>query len=78
MKDSLNYSLRLSVPLNKKDKIPGKDVILKADRRLFANNGLVATGRNLDMREVLKHPSGRYFGHCLIVIALSRKQTNRL
>ena len=39
-------------------KVPGKDVILKADRRLFANMVLVATGSNLDMREVLKHPSG--------------------
>ena len=58
MTDSINYSLRPSVPLNKKDKVPGKDVILKADRRLFANLVLVATGCNLDMREVLKHPSG--------------------
>ena len=38
--------------------MPGKDVILKADRRLFANMVLVATCRNLDMREVLKHPLG--------------------
>ena len=77
MKDSLNYSLGPSVPLNKKKtKVPGKDVILKADRRLFGNMVLVTTGHNLDMREVLKHPSGLYFGHCLIVIVLSRKQTN--
>ena len=59
MKDSLNYSLIPSVPLNKKkDNLPGKDVILKADRRLFGNMVLIATGRNLDKREVLKHPSG--------------------
>ena len=59
MKDSLNYSSRLSVSLNKKKtKVPEKDVILKADRSLFANMGLVATGRNLDMREVLRHPLG--------------------
>ena len=42
----------------KKTKVPGKDVILKADRRLFGNVVLVASGRILDMREVLKHPSG--------------------
>ena len=40
---------------SKKTKVPGKDVILKADRRLFGNMFLVATSRNLDMREVLKH-----------------------
>ena len=51
MKSSLNYSLRPSVPLKIK-KVPGKDVILKADRRLFGNMVLVATGRNLDMREI--------------------------
>ena len=56
MKDSLIYSLRPSAPLNKKKtKVPVKGVILKADRRLFGNMVLVATGRNLDMREVLKH-----------------------
>ena len=38
--------------------MPGKDVILKADRRLFGNMVLVATSRNLDIREVLKHPLG--------------------
>ena len=43
---------------SKKTKVPGKDVILKADRRLFGNMVLVATSRNLDMREVLKHPLG--------------------
>ena len=59
MKDSINYSLRPSVPLNKKKtKVPKRDVILKADRRLFANMVLVATGCNLYIREVLKHPSG--------------------
>ena len=60
--------------IKKKTEIPGKDAILKADRRLFGNVVLVATGRILDMREVLKH----YFGHCLIVIVLTRKQTNQL
>ena len=50
MKDSLNYSLRPSVPLNKKRQ--------KFLEKMFANMVLVATGRNLDMREVLKHPSG--------------------
>ena len=43
---------------SKKTKVPGKDVILKADRRLFGNMVLVATSRNLDMRDVLKHPLG--------------------
>ena len=40
MKGNLNYSLRPSVSLKKKKKKkkdPGKDVILKADRRLFEN-----------------------------------------
>ena len=59
MKGSLNYSLGPSVPLNeKKTKVPGKDVILKADRRLFANIVSFATGGNLQMRKVLKHPLG--------------------
>ena len=74
MKGSLNYSLRPSVPLKNKKKVPGKDVILKEDRRLFGNMVLVATGRNLDMKEVLKQPSGPLLGHCLIVIVLSRKK----
>ena len=78
MKDSLSYCLLPSVPLKKKTKVPGKDVILKADRRLFRNMVLVVTGRYLDMREILKHPQARYFGHCLILIVLSRKQTNQL
>ena len=43
---------------SKKTKVPVEDVILKADRRLFGNMVLVATSRNLDMREVLKHPLG--------------------
>ena len=36
--------------------MPGKDVILKADRGLFGNMVSVGTCRNLDMRKVLKHP----------------------
>ena len=35
-------------------KVPGKDVILKADRRLFGNVVLVATGRILNMMEVFE------------------------
>ena len=60
MKGSLNYSLRPLVTSKdkKKDKMPEKDVILKADRRWFTNMVLVATCRNLDMREYLKHPLG--------------------
>ena len=42
----------------KKTKATGKDVILKADRRLFGSMVLVATSRNLNMREVLQHPLG--------------------
>ena len=54
MKGSLNYSLRPSVPLKIKKikKVPGKDAILKADRRFFENMVLVASCRNLDMRKV--------------------------
>ena len=68
MKGSLNYSLRPSVPLEikKKTQVPGKEVILIADKRLFGNMVLVATSRNLDMREVLAHPSG------LLLWALSK------
>ena len=75
MKGSLSYSLRPSVPFKcKKTKVSGNYVILKADRRLFGNMVFVATGRNLDMREVLKHPLG------LLLWALSNwgKQTNQL
>ena len=36
----------------KKTKATGKDVILKADRRLFGSMVLVATSRNLNMRGV--------------------------
>ena len=56
LKGSLNKSLNTFSDLkNSKDKIPGKGVILKADWRLFRNMVLVATSRNLDFKEVLKH-----------------------
>ena len=40
----------------KKTKVTGREIILKADHKLFGNMVLIATSRNLDMREVLKHP----------------------
>ena len=44
----------------KKTIVPGIDVILNADRRLFGNMFLVATSRNLDIWKLglLKHPLG--------------------
>ena len=55
MKGSLNYSSRPSVPLKfKKDKCSWKRCHSKS--KLFGNISLVATTRNLDMREVVKHP----------------------
>ena len=57
MNGRINYSLRPSVTLKiQKKKNPGIDFIRKAYRRLFGNMVLVAKGRNLDMRDVLKHP----------------------
>ena len=43
---------------SKKTKVPGIDIIIKADRRLFGNMVLVVTSHNLDMKEVLQHPLG--------------------
>ena len=58
--------------------MPGKDVILKADRRLFGNMVLVATSRNLDIREVLKHPLGPLswaLSYCVGTLKKTNKST---
>ena len=35
-----------------------KDIVIKADRRLFGNMVLIAQSRKLEMRDVLSHPLG--------------------
>ena len=52
MKGSLNHSLIPIVNL-KKIKVPGKYVILMADRKIFGNMVLVALSRYLDYDEVM-------------------------
>jgi len=42
----------------KKVQCKGKEVILRADRNLFARMIVIAQGRELDMQEVLSHPLG--------------------
>ena len=42
----------------KKTKVPGREIILKADHKLFGSMVLAATSRDLDMRTVLQHPFG--------------------
>ena len=39
-------------------KTTNREVMIKADQKLFGHMVLVASSRNLDMREVLKHPLG--------------------
>ena len=36
-----------------------KEIVMKADRRLFGNMVLIAQSRKLEMRDVLSHPLGR-------------------
>lgn len=48
---------------NKSSKEITKEVILKADRKLFVNMVLIAQNRKLDMRDVLSHPLGLCLGH---------------
>ena len=40
------------------------EIILKADRRIFANMVLIAQNRKLDMDKVLCHPLGQCFSNC--------------
>ena len=40
----------------RKVKCKGKDIILKADRKLFGHMLIIAQTRQLDMKEVLSHP----------------------
>ena len=42
----------------RKVKVKGKEIILKSDNKLFAHMILVASSRNLSMKEVLKRPLG--------------------
>ena len=54
-------NLKTFSSLNKKTKAncnTPKEVILKADRNLFAHMIIIAQSRKLDMKEVLKHPLG--------------------
>ena len=41
-----------------KSRLSNKEVVLKADHKLFGHMVLVAANRNLDMQQVLKHPLG--------------------
>ena len=63
MKSSLNYSLRPSVTLKcqtsqTRQKFLEKGVILKPNRLFGDGLKMVATSRNINRREVLKHPLG--------------------
>ena len=60
MKSSLNYSLRPSVTLKSqtRQEFVEKDVTLKPNRLFGDGLEMVATSRNIDRREVLKHPLG--------------------
>ncbi|KAK3741541.1 hypothetical protein QZH41_002925 [Actinostola sp. cb2023] len=47
-----------NIKAKKKTKSSNKEAILKADHRLFGRMVLIATSRNLQMKDVLKHPLG--------------------
>lgn len=53
--------LQTFIDLNKKVQVKSKtskEIILKADRNLFAQMTLIAENRKLQMRELLSHPLG--------------------
>ena len=55
--------LQTSTNLNKRVQVKSKtskEIILKADRNLFAQMILIAQNRKLQMREVLSHPIGPF------------------
>ena len=54
----LNLKTFSSIKHSKKTKLSNKEVVLKADNKLFGHLILVASSRNLQIREVLKHPLG--------------------
>ena len=60
MKSSLKYSFRPSVTLKSqtRQKFLEKDVILKPNRLFGDGLEMIATSRNIDRREGLKHPLG--------------------
>lgn len=54
----LNLKTFTSLTRTKSVKVGNQNVVLKADRNLFARMIVVAQARNLDLREVLKHSLG--------------------
>lgn len=43
---------------SKKAKLPERDIILRADHKLFGHMVLVASIGNVDVRDLLQHPLG--------------------
>lgn len=56
--DKLKLKTLNSIKQTKKTKVSNKEVILKADNKLFVYIILVASSRNLSIQGVLKHPLG--------------------
>ena len=60
----------------KKISTKNKEIMLKADRKVFGNMLLIALNRNLDMRQVFSHPLGP-FNWALPNVDGTMKKTNK-
>jgi hypothetical protein len=64
---------------NKSVKGTSKEIILKADGRLFGNIIIIAKNRQLDIHPVFSYPiMGRYHGRWQMLMALSKRRTRQL